>query len=241
MEISGIRNAVLVLSCNEDQNNKGKTWYYRNADRPGDTDSVKQNVYSSGSTQQELNLKEGFSKVLAADYNNYYGIDVREGEHTVVLDGLAIVRDHTFLTVRSGATLNLKLTGKSYLKSGSAILEFLALAGAHQSALAMENARVIKSVRNDVNRQTNAEIANQAKTSRAAIDQIRAIRQVVEAHGMENLPPALQDFIKLRVRHPEATLKELGELANPPLSKSAVYHRVRRIEQLASELDNQNR
>ena len=120
VEISGIRNAVLVLSYNEDQNSKGKTWYYRNADRPGDTESIKQNVYSSGSTQQELNLKEGFSKVLAADYNNYYGIDVREGEHTVVLDGLAIVRDHTFLTVRSGATLNLKLIGKSYLKSGSA-------------------------------------------------------------------------------------------------------------------------
>ena len=120
VEISGIRNAVLVLSYNEDQNNKGKTWYYRNADRPGDTDSIKQNVYSSGSTQKELNLKEGFSRVLASDYNNYYGIDVREGEHTVVLDGLAIVRDHTFLTVRSGATLNLKLTGKSYLKSGSA-------------------------------------------------------------------------------------------------------------------------
>ena len=120
VEISGIRNAVLVLGYNEDQNNKGKTWYYRNADRPGDTDSIKQNVYSSGSTQQELNLKEGFSKVLASDYNNYYGIDVREGEHTVVLDGLAIVRDHTFLTVRSGATLNLKLTGKSCLESGSA-------------------------------------------------------------------------------------------------------------------------
>ena len=120
VEISGIRNAVLVLSYYKGQYNEGKTWYYRNADRPGDTDSIKQNVYSSGSTQQELNLKEGFSKVLAADYNNYYGIDVREGEHTVVLDGLAIVRDHTFLTVRSGATLNLKLTGKSYLKSGSA-------------------------------------------------------------------------------------------------------------------------
>ena len=120
VEISGIRNAVLVLSCNEDQNNKGKTWYYRNADRPGDTDSIKQNVYSSGSTQKELNLKEGFSRVLAADYNNYYGIDVREGEHTVVLNDLATTRDHTFLTVRSGATLNLKLTGKSYLKSGSA-------------------------------------------------------------------------------------------------------------------------
>ena len=120
VEISVIRNVMLVLSYYKGQYNEGKTWYYRNADRPGDTDSIKQNVYSSGSTQQELNLKEGFSKVLAADYNNYYGIDVREGEHTVVLDGLAIVRDHTFLTVRSGATLNLKLIGKSYLKSGSA-------------------------------------------------------------------------------------------------------------------------
>ena len=117
VEISGIRNAMLVLSYYEGQY-KGKTWYYRNADRPEDTDSIRQNIYSN--SQQELNLKEGFSRVLASDYNNYYGIDVREGEHTVVLDGLAIVRDHTFLTVRSGATLNLKLTGKSYLKSGSA-------------------------------------------------------------------------------------------------------------------------
>ena len=119
VEISGIRNVMLVLSYYKGQYNEGKTWYYRNADRPGDTDSIKQNVYSSGSTQQELNLKEGFSRVLAADYNNYYGIDVREGEHTVVLNDLATTRDHTFLTVRSGATLNLKLTGKSYLKSGS--------------------------------------------------------------------------------------------------------------------------
>ena len=123
-----------------------------------------------------------------------------------------------------------------YLKSGNAILEFLAFVGAHQCALRLEQERVVKSVRNDVNRQTNAEIANQAKTSRASIDQIRAIRMVLEAHGMENLPPALQDFIKLRVRYPDATLKELGELANPPLSKSAVYHRVRRIEQMAKEL-----
>ena len=117
VEISGIRNAVLVLSYYEGQY-KGKTWYYRNADRPGDTDSIRQNIFSG--SQKELNLKEGFGKVLAADYNNYYGIDVRAGEHTVVLDGLAIKRDHTFLTVRSGATLNLKLIGKSCLESGSA-------------------------------------------------------------------------------------------------------------------------
>lgn len=123
-----------------------------------------------------------------------------------------------------------------YLKSGAAILEFLAFTGAHQSALSMENARVIKSVRNDVNRMTNAEIANQAKAANASVDQIYAIRAVLEAHGMDNLPPALQEFIRLRVTYPDATLKELGERATPPLSKSAVYHRVRRIEQMAREI-----
>lgn len=122
-----------------------------------------------------------------------------------------------------------------YLKSGNAILEFLAFAGAHQAALRMEQERVVKSVRNDVNRMVNAEVANRQKASNAAVDQLFAIRTVLEKHGMENLPPALQDFIKLRVTYPDASLKELGEHANPPLSKSAVYHRVRRIEQMARE------
>ena len=122
-----------------------------------------------------------------------------------------------------------------YLKSGGAIADFLAFVGAHRCALQFEEERVIKSVRNDVNRLTNADMANQAKSSNAAVNQILAIRTVVDAYGLENLSPALQDFIRLRLAHPDATLKELGEYANPPLSKSAVYHRVRRIEELASE------
>lgn len=126
-----------------------------------------------------------------------------------------------------------------YLKSGNAILEFLAFTGAHQAALSMEEERVVKSVRNDVNRMINAEIANQQKASNAAVEQIYAIRMVVEHYGMENLPPALQDFIRLRVLHPEASLKELGERANPPLSKSAVYHRVRRIESMMREIEGE--
>lgn len=123
-----------------------------------------------------------------------------------------------------------------YLKSGESILEFLAVAGAHQCALAMENARVVKSVRNDVNRQTNAEIANQLKAANASVEQIYAMRAVLESYGLEKLPPALREIIRLRVNYPDATLKELGERANPPLSKSAVYHRIRRIEQIARDL-----
>jgi len=123
-----------------------------------------------------------------------------------------------------------------YIKSGESILEFLAFVGAHQSALVMENARVVKSVRNDVNRQTNAEIANQKKAAEASVDQIYAMRSVLEAYGVERLPPALREIIRLRVQYPDATLKELGERADPPLSKSAVYHRIRRIEQMAKDL-----
>ena len=88
-----------------------------------------------------------------------------------------------------------------YLKSGNAITEFLAFTGAHQAALSMEEERVVKSVRNDVNRQINAELANQQKASNAAVEQIYAIRRVVEHYGMEDLPPALQEFIRLRVTY----------------------------------------
>ena len=123
-----------------------------------------------------------------------------------------------------------------YLKSGEAILEFLAYVGAHHAAIAMEDARVVKSVRNDTNRLINAEVANQIKTANASFDQLYAMRIVLESYGLDNLPPALQEIIRLRVKHPDATLKELGEYANPPLSKSAVYHRVRRIEQMAHEV-----
>lgn len=153
-------------------------------------------------------------------------------ENKDLADGLVELLDHKGIRAR---VMQRRSSYMVYLKSGTAILEFLAFTGAHQSALAMENARVIKSVRNDVNRMTNAEIANQAKAANASVDQLFAIRAVLESCGMDNLPPALQDFIRLRVTYPDATLKELGERATPPLSKSAVYHRVRRIEQMAKE------
>ena len=116
-----------------------------------------------------------------------------------------------------------------YLKSGEAILEFLAYIGAHHQALELE------SERDEVNRIANAELANQKKAGSAAADQLHAMRVVIDRHGLDNLPPALKEIIKLRVAFPDATLAELGRYASPPLSKSAVYHRMRRIEQMAEE------
>ncbi len=122
-----------------------------------------------------------------------------------------------------------------YLKSGNSILEFLAFVGAHKAALMLEEERVVKSVRNDVNRLINAELANQQKASRAAVGQLLTIRKVLENYDFETLSPALKDFIRLRIEYPEASLKELGSHADPPLSKSAVNHRVRRLEAIVEE------
>lgn len=122
-----------------------------------------------------------------------------------------------------------------YIKSVDEIVAFLAFVGAHQSALSMENARVIKSVRNDTNRRVNAEIANQVKASEAAMGQIARIERLVEEQGADALPPSLREVAELRVANPHLSIKELGELADPPLSKSAVYHRLRRIDAMLGE------
>lgn len=116
-----------------------------------------------------------------------------------------------------------------YIKGIEQIIALLAFIGAHQSALAIENARVIKSVRNDTNRRVNAEIANQVKSTKASLRQIECIRRLVGQKGIEAIPESLREVALLRIKHPDATVKELGELADPPLSKSAVYHRMRRI------------
>lgn len=123
-----------------------------------------------------------------------------------------------------------------YLKGAEPIVTFLALVGAHRALLRTEDVRIIKSMRNEVNRLVNAETANLQKTADAAVEQVEAIKLVDDARGLESLPPALQELARLRLENPDVSLRELGELADPPLTKSAVYHRVRRIEELAEEI-----
>lgn len=120
-----------------------------------------------------------------------------------------------------------------YLKGADAIISFLAFVGAHRSALEMENARVVKSVRNDTNRRVNAEIANQQKASAASMAQIVCIQRLVARRDIEEVPESLREVAMLRLKHPDASIKELGQYATPPLSKNAVYHRLLRIQKLA--------
>lgn len=128
-----------------------------------------------------------------------------------------------------------------YLKGGESITDFLGLVGAYRSVLAMENVRVTKSVRNDVNRRLNAEMANMQKSIDASFSQVDAIKTIMVHEGLESLPPALQELATLRLAHPDASLRELGDLANPPLSKSAVNHRIRRLESIAADIKAQGK
>lgn len=156
----------------------------------------------------------------------------------MIVENEHLAHDAVTLLVAQGITaksMPRRASQMIYLKSGNAILEFLAFTGAHRSALMLEEIRVVKSVRNDVNRQINAEIANQHKATDAAVRQLFMIRDVLKIHEVSSLPPALREFIRLRVAYPEASLKELGERHDPPLSKSAVNHRLRRLEQLLEQ------
>ena len=119
-----------------------------------------------------------------------------------------------------------------YLKSFDDIERYLGVIGARRTARAVENVRVMKSVKNDVNRRVNAEIANQARSTGAAADQLELIDEVEREIGFDELPPALRAFCEARRAHPDLSLRDLGNAMRPPLSKSALYHRVLRLEQL---------
>lgn len=122
-----------------------------------------------------------------------------------------------------------------YLKEGEQIVRFLNVIGAHASLLHFEDARIHKEIRNQVNRLVNAETANLSKTVEAALRQTEAIKLLASRQELQYLSPALQQVAELRLSYPEASLQELGQLADPPLGKSAVNHRLRKLVSLAFE------
>ncbi|MBQ6428884.1 MAG: DNA-binding protein WhiA [Oscillospiraceae bacterium] len=122
-----------------------------------------------------------------------------------------------------------------YLKESEAISDVLGLMGAVRSRLAWENARVLHSMKGNINRQVNCETANLEKSVKAGAAQIDAIRRIEESEGLGALPPSLREVAKLRLAYPDASLQELGERMDPPLGKSGVNHRLRRIMELAGK------
>ena len=123
-----------------------------------------------------------------------------------------------------------------YLKESEQIISLLGMMGAHEALLRMESARVVKAVRNRVNRETNCDSANMDKAINAAMRQVETIEWLEENMGLNRLTPALEQVARARLENRNATLEELGGMIDPPLGKSAINHRLRRIEELAAKL-----
>lgn len=123
-----------------------------------------------------------------------------------------------------------------YLKEGDQIVDLLNIIGAHSTLLEFENVRIIKQMRNDVNRLVNCETANMNKTIDASYRQLEDIQLIRDTVGLSYLPDNLRMVAEIRLENNEISLKELGEMLEPPVGKSGVNHRFRKIEQIATEL-----
>lgn len=124
-----------------------------------------------------------------------------------------------------------------YIKESEQIVDLLNIIGAHQSLLKLEDIRVLKNVRNNINRLVNCETANLSKTIDASMRQVGNINKIKNTIGLEKLPTSLREIAELRLEYQDASLKELGNMLNPPVSKSGVNHRFRKIEKIADEIE----
>ena len=156
----------------------------------------------------------------------------------IAVTGERFAQDLIELIASLGVTARLNRRRGSfalYLKSFDDVVTLLRCMGAERSSRAIEGVRKVKLLKNDVNRRVNAELANQARSTNAAGTQLALVEEAATMVGVSELPPAIREFCELRREYPELSLAELGELARPRASKSAMYHRVLRLRQLVSE------
>lgn len=123
-----------------------------------------------------------------------------------------------------------------YLKDASHIATMLGVMGAHASLMDYENMRILNEMRGSVNRQVNCETANIKRTVSTAVRQIEAIKKIEESAGLQSLPPALREMAQVRLEYPESSLAQLGEYLHPPVGKSGVNHRLRKIVEIAENV-----
>ena len=123
-----------------------------------------------------------------------------------------------------------------YVKEGSEIVDLLGVMEAHVSLMNLENLRILKEMRNSINRRVNCETANISKTVSAASRQISDIEYLRDHYGFSRLPASLREMAQVRLENPDAPLKDLGQLLDPPVGKSGVNHRLRKLSELAESI-----
>ena len=165
------------------------------------------------------------------DPEKRYHLELTTGHLKVSNEAYSLLLEQSFQpkdTMRNGSSV-------LYFKQSDAIEDFLTLIGAPVCAMRIMEAKVEKDLRNDVNRRVNCETANLGKAVDAAQEQLAAIRRL-EANGTYgDLPDKLRKTAELRKANPEATLLELAQMQDPPLTKSAINHRMRKILELSKQ------
>ena len=135
----------------------------------------------------------------------------------------------------TGRVTERKYSQVVYIKDADGISDTLGQMGASNAMMEFENIRSLKGIRNNINREVNCDTANITKTANAAIKQIEDIRRIEATVGLHSLPAGLQELARVRLENPDLSLKELGQLLDPPLGKSGVNHRLRKISELAAD------
>ncbi|HEL2576213.1 TPA: DNA-binding protein WhiA [Streptococcus suis] len=124
----------------------------------------------------------------------------------------------------------------TYLQRAEDIMDFLLVIGAEEAKTEFENVKLLREARNDLNRATNAEAANIAKTVTASMKTINNISKIMETIGLDQLPGDLQEVAQLRIQHPDYSIQQLADSLTNPITKSGVNHRLRKINKIAEEL-----
>ncbi|HEX2926176.1 MAG TPA: DNA-binding protein WhiA [Ruminiclostridium sp.] len=164
----------------------------------------------------EISTRNNFCAELIKELLQEYGINAK-----------IIVRKGNYVT---------------YIKEGENIVDFLNIIGAHGALMELENVRILKDMRNSVNRIVNCETANLEKTVNASVRQMENIRFIQSSIGIDKLPENLIEIANLRLEYSDASLKELGEMLHPKLGKSGVNHRLRKLDEIAEQVrDNLER
>lgn len=189
--------------------------------------------------EMDLEAKQSFLRgaFLGAgsvmDPQKGYHLEIRlEAEETA-----SFIRNLSFDLGLEGSIYQRRGYHVFYFKDSETISDFLANIGATNAKLKIEDLKVLRDVKNKVNRMVNAETANITKTVNAAIKQIEAINLIEEKKGLETLPSSLEEIARLRLEFPDDSLKNLGNRLSEPLSKSGVNHRLKKIMEIARGLD----
>jgi len=218
-----------------------------------DTIEVRSIIKELGVINEDGNLVQGISKKLikskccrrsylrgaflgagsVSDPEGNYHLELVSNNEIYAYDLAELINTFSEIQAKVGIRKNLYIV---YLKESEQIVSFLSVVGAHTALLDFENVRIVKGMRNKVNRLVNCDTANLKKSVDASLKQIEHIKLIDSVIGLDKLSLRLREVARLRLENPDISLKELGEMMKPAVGKSGINHRFRKIESIANEL-----